>query len=807
MESNDNTANSLQGAAPVSDKYTSSKTEIPEWPIAPTFLSLKKGCNEDSANYNTDGLYNPFYIRGFLADLSQNENVQNAVSLFQFVPKDFLPHDPTATPPKKIPTNPRKGTVILNEPLDPKTEEILDEQGKKIIRIDSGTYVNNGRLCDIFRACTSNAYCFTQDSIVGLFADKELNGIDRITDDDKYRKRLDELIAEFNKDRKNDIEKIKYEPFEFDGQKRFCLHYTCRYSLFEEHFFPINLQGHVIACLMLGQMGRDEFDSEKAFGKYRDAMMGEDSNFTKYLSQINKLNDEEWNKKANTIIESITIFETQLEEKIEYRNNRYINESISKIEDCFREEVKEINVKEQTAVSKFTKALNAAFTAIKDTFDNGKDGFLRMFALPIDIAHDKLFPIGWSGAEFNVQDDFNFDLKQLQGIDQLEDKKKKNEKILEAASTKIRNLYNAEEDVLLPGWLAGKEVAYIVWKRHGAELKKLKNRKTFEKYKTALKKFYSVALECYSYIRSAKMELLLETTIQETAHESAHFILPALDAVENNLYATPRKMILNDYSSDYYEYKVKYSKYKDEVFNLLNQLREINCGSSLICSKELILRKEQNHVSDLIYKLTKMLEKRAKDSHKSISYARIIWSTIDANIDVKYFNHALYNLLDNAIKYGYEGSNIRVKLDVDKKSKIMFIDIISYGIKIEEDNRIYKLFERSEDASIMSGGTGIGLYIVKKICNAHGGDVTHKSEWLSDYNIPALVNYKYNHRLASKVSPKKREEYNSSLYLISNKTESEVVCDSSFIKYARVFSDSIDKPTYRNTFRITIPLN
>lgn len=783
-----------------------------EWPIAPTFLSLRRGCNEDSANYNTDGLYNPFYIRGFLADLSQNEDIQNAVSLFQFVPKDFLPHDPTAKNPKIVPTNPRKGTVILNEPLDPKTKEILDEQGKKIIRIDSGTYVNNGRLCDIFRKYDKNqnhtAYCFMQDSIVGIFADQKLNRIDRITDDDEYRKRLDELIAEFNKDRKNDIEKIKYEPFEFDGQKRFCLHYACRYSLFEEHIFPIYLQGRVIACLMLGQMGRDAFDSEKAFGKYRDAMMGEDSNFTKYLSQINKLNDEEWNKKANTIIKSIAIFESQLEDKIEYRNNRYINKRFSDdIEDNFREEVKEINVKEQTAVSKYTKALNTAFTAIKDTFDKDKDSFLRMFALPIDIAHDKLVPIGWSGAEFNVQDDFNFDLKQLQGIGQLEDEKTINEKILEAASTKIRNLYNAEEDVLLAGRLAGKEVAYIVWKRHGAELKKLKNRKTFGNYKKALKRFYSVALECYSYIRSAKMELLLETTIQETAHESAHFILPALYAVENNLYATPQKMILNDFSSDYYGYKDKFDKYKNEVTNLLNQLREINYGSSLICSKELNIRKEQNRITDLIYKLTKMLEKRAKDSHNNIDYDSKILSTIEVNIDVKYFNHALYNLLDNAIKYGYEGSYIRVKLDVDKKSKIMFIDIISYGIKIEEDNRIYKLFERSEDAALMSGGTGIGLYIVKKICNAHGGDVTHKSEWLSDYNIPALVNYKYNPKLARKVTPKKREEYNTSLYLISNKTESEVVCDSSFIKLARVFSDSIDKPTYRNTFRITIPLN
>ena len=39
-----------------------------EWPIAPTFLSLRQGCNENTANYNTDGIYYTDYLRGFLAD-------------------------------------------------------------------------------------------------------------------------------------------------------------------------------------------------------------------------------------------------------------------------------------------------------------------------------------------------------------------------------------------------------------------------------------------------------------------------------------------------------------------------------------------------------------------------------------------------------------------------------------------------------------------------------------------------------------------------------------------------------------------
>ena len=170
----------------------------------------------------------------------------------------------------------------------------------------------------------------------------------------------------------------------------YCLHYTCRYSLFEEHIFPIYLQGRVIACLMLGQMGRDAFDSEKSFSGLREIMEKEDSNTFQYLSHIKKLDDEGWKKKAKAIIERLVIFERQLEDKIEHKNNRYIYNAFEKIEKTFREEVKTINIKGQDAVPNFTEALNRAFNAIRDTFDNNNDSFIRMFALPIDIEHDRL---------------------------------------------------------------------------------------------------------------------------------------------------------------------------------------------------------------------------------------------------------------------------------------------------------------------------------------------------------------------------------------------------------------------------------
>ena len=795
-----------------------------EWPIAPTFLSLRQGCTEDTANYNTDGIYYTDYLRGFLADLSHDPNIQNALSLFQFVPKDFLPHDPNAENPNEITKDPTKATVILNEPVYPKIAEILERQGKKIIRIDSGTYVNNGRLCDAFRKCyfKHTSFCFKQDSIVGIFADEKLNELRPNTD--QYRQSLEEIVAEFNQNR---AEIIKCDAFIEGGKiRRLYVHYTCPCSLFEEHIFPIYAQGRIIACLMFGQVARDAFDKKKAFRNFENIMQMY-IDFYDEIVNVKTIDNELWSEKVDTIINRIEIFEKRLEDRIDYKNTRYINSSFDSIEKHFRKEVKGINIKKQYAVSEFSCALNRAFDSIKEKFEHSEDGFIRMFALPIDIHHNKLVPIGWSGAEFDKIDDYSFSLSLLKDIDKTLLYSYQKDRILNSASIKIREKFDAKEgDIFLPGWLAGSEVAYIVWKRHDNELRR--KRKAFETYKYALLDFYSVALECYSYIRGARMELLLETTIQESAHESAHFILPAIDVVENNMepiskdfvslkyieryfkdkdsFENYKDDVLNNLFEKYKKYKDSFDKYKAEVLESLDQLREINYGSSLIFSSHLQINKKPVEVFEILYKLKKTLITRASDSHKNIFYKQKE-NYVKANIDAKYFNHALYNLLDNAIKYGYEGSNVRINMNVDRKKGILIIDVVSYGIKIEEGDRIYKIFERSEEATRINRGTGLGLYIVKKVCEAHGGTINHTSQFLCNYNIPILFNYKYRNLLAQKNSLNEIMYFNHEIARLSGSIEHEVVCNTHFVKYAIVFSSSIYTPTYRNTFCVQIPLN
>ena len=767
-----------------------------EWPISPTFLSLKGGCREEDAKFNTDGIYYTEYIQGFLADLSNDVNIQNAISIFQFVPEDFV-NSTTITNKYCIPLN--KKAILLNEPVEDKIYRILGD--RKIIRIDSGTFVNNGLLCDSYRRCNkeNTESCFKQDSIVGIFADIRLNKFASGTKE--YREELMSIICSFNKER-DDLSQVKM--VELEELQRIYIYYTCPNSLYQESIFPIYVQGHIIGCLMLGQMARKAFDIDKAFQNHRGSMKlrGETLDFK--LFKIIHVDEESWGKKVNAIVKRIQEFEERLEDKIEHQNTRYINAEFEKVEKLFRDNVKKIDVKENDMFYSFYEALSKAFASIRERFDQSSDSFIRMFALPIDTGKNELVPIGWSGTNITKKHDLFFNLKQLRTIDKYEESQH-TEIIIKSASSLIKEVYNYEEDIVLAGKLAGDEVAYIVWKRHGSELKKPRNAKTFEIYKKALKNFYSVALECYSYLRGTKMELLLKTRILESAHESAHFILPALNTVESQLNLLPKEMVLSGYAKEYYEFLEAFEKSKEQVIESLERLREANATPSIIFNTSLKANKETVKVASILFEMRKMLNNYASDSNKRINCPQKSDYT-EANIDIDLFKQALYNLLDNAIKYGYDGSNININMSVDKENMLLNIQIVSYGMEIQKDDNIYELFVRGNNAKSFKG-TGIGMYVVKKICEVHGGTISHESCKLSDYNIPVLFNYKRKTHLAKKMSLSEIEKIKIEVLALPDSIEKEVVNSDKFIRFAHVFKSRIFNPTYRNSFFITIPLN
>jgi two-component system phosphate regulon sensor histidine kinase PhoR len=91
---------------------------------------------------------------------------------------------------------------------------------------------------------------------------------------------------------------------------------------------------------------------------------------------------------------------------------------------------------------------------------------------------------------------------------------------------------------------------------------------------------------------------------------------------------------------------------------------------------------------------------------------------------------ALYNLLDNAVKYSGEHGEIR--LIARRRDEEIVLSVSDDGVGIAEDElpRIFERFYRVDKARSHDSvrGTGLGLAIVKHIAQLHGGHVEAESE-------------------------------------------------------------------------------
>jgi signal transduction histidine kinase len=90
---------------------------------------------------------------------------------------------------------------------------------------------------------------------------------------------------------------------------------------------------------------------------------------------------------------------------------------------------------------------------------------------------------------------------------------------------------------------------------------------------------------------------------------------------------------------------------------------------------------------------------------------------------------AVWNLLENAAKYSPPGSPIRVFGRSRHPSVVLGVTDEGVGIPTDEQNRIFQKFVRGSAATRAgAGGIGLGLTLVARIAEAHGGSVRLDSE-------------------------------------------------------------------------------
>jgi signal transduction histidine kinase len=95
-----------------------------------------------------------------------------------------------------------------------------------------------------------------------------------------------------------------------------------------------------------------------------------------------------------------------------------------------------------------------------------------------------------------------------------------------------------------------------------------------------------------------------------------------------------------------------------------------------------------------------------------------------AEVDRSGIFSILSNLVENAIKYSDEDPEVTIRTEIRDEKWCLSVADRGVGIPEKEKSSIFNKFYRvgSEDTR-KTKGTGLGLYIMKEMTNAHGGQI------------------------------------------------------------------------------------
>lgn len=129
---------------------------------------------------------------------------------------------------------------------------------------------------------------------------------------------------------------------------------------------------------------------------------------------------------------------------------------------------------------------------------------------------------------------------------------------------------------------------------------------------------------------------------------------------------------------------------------------------------------EFTDIADMVTGLAEQYSRQWTDRKLSI---RTETDATGVMADPELLQLALRQLLDNACKYSAPGSAVSVS--IDSQDKWVAIQTSNSGslIRPSERSRIFERFYRGAEAAHTAPGSGLGLYVARKIVHAHGGSL------------------------------------------------------------------------------------
>lgn len=166
------------------------------------------------------------------------------------------------------------------------------------------------------------------------------------------------------------------------------------------------------------------------------------------------------------------------------------------------------------------------------------------------------------------------------------------------------------------------------------------------------------------------------------------------------------------------------------VDSLENQSRKLESlidalvKTSRLESGIIVLRPASGNLTSVIQSAVSQLAPKAEENGISIVTEA---ADAEAVFDPKWTEEAIFNLLDNAVKYTPSGGAVRISVTSYELFSAVHIRDTGPGISEEEQPKVFQRFYRGMEYQ-NEEGVGIGLYLVRQIAEGQGGYIKVTSE-------------------------------------------------------------------------------
>ena len=166
---------------------------------------------------------------------------------------------------------------------------------------------------------------------------------------------------------------------------------------------------------------------------------------------------------------------------------------------------------------------------------------------------------------------------------------------------------------------------------------------------------------------------------------------------------------------------------KDENVRLGQQVERV-LQTAQMEREEIVLKKKKVNMHELIQQVIEMNQPMlmAKNGVIHTSFAD---QPAELLIDEVHMSNVINNLIDNAVKYSAEAPSISIETKAVDSTFIILVSDKGIGMQKDVLTQVFEPFYRVPTGNVHNvKGFGLGLSYVKKIVEAHGGNVQVKSQ-------------------------------------------------------------------------------